>query len=372
MAGSITKIGKKFRVTMEVGKDSNNKRKREYKTFSKEADAKKFLNEFEFNQQRSLFVQTSKMTLAEFMEYWMDNYVKHKCQETTAYGYRNILNRHLNCYLGKIELQKLQTYHIQGYYTYLMDDKGLSPNTVYKHHAVLKKALKFGMSQQFLYKNVADAVELPSKIDFEGKYYNNSQMNDLLVKVSGTNIELPVYLAVYLGLRRSEIAGLKWDNVDLEQRIISIVRVRTSAGSRVVDKVPKTVKSRRTLYITDELLTVLQKQKSKQAEYKRKLGSEYTDSGFVYSKDNGKPYRVNAITEHFKSFIEANYLPPIRLHDLRHSFASILYNEGVDLKAISEALGHSDIGTTNKIYTHRFDKTHKNTVNVMSIALKKR
>ncbi|WNS42063.1 tyrosine-type recombinase/integrase [Paenibacillus sp. MMS20-IR301] len=99
------------------------------------------------------------------------------------------------------------------------------------------------------------------------------------------------------------------------------------------------------------------------------LGDEYIDSGYVYIQDNGKPYRVNTLTEQFGLFLERNALPKIRLHDLRHTFASILYEAGVDLKAISEALGHSDLATTNKIYTHRFDKTHEKTINVMSTAL---
>ncbi len=93
------------------------------------------------------------------------------------------------------------------------------------------------------------------------------------------------------------------------------------------------------------------------------LGDEYIDSGYVYVHDNGKPNRVKSVTEQFKKFLEKNNLPKIRLHDLRHTFASILYEEGVDLKVISEAMGHSDLGTTNKIYTHRFDKTHKKDCN---------
>lgn len=372
MAGSIQKVGKKFRITLELGKDSSGKRIRQYVTASTEAEAKKLLSEFEYNQQRNMLVQPSKMKVVEFLDHWMENYVKYNCEETTEYGYRNIIYKHVVPYLGNIELQKLQPAHIQQYYKYLLEEKGLSPNTVHKHHANIRKALDYGLKQQFVYRNVADAVSLPRKEKFEGQSYTREQLNTLLEKVRDTKIELPIFLAGYLGLRREEIVGMKWKCIDLEQRVIYINEVRVSAGKKVITKTPKTDKSQRSLYITDELYKILIKNKVLQDEYKEMLGNEYVNTGYLYAHNNGKPYKVNYITDQFKGFLEKHGLPRIRLHDLRHTFASILYDEGVDLKAISEALGHSDLGTTNKIYTHRFDKTHKNTVNVISDALQRK
>ncbi|OMD44036.1 site-specific integrase [Paenibacillus odorifer] len=370
MAGSITKVGTKFRVTFDFGTDSKGKRIRKYTSVSTEAEAKKLLNEFEYNQQRNLLVQTTKMTFSDFLEHWMENYVKYNCEETTIYGYKNIIFKHIIPFLGNFELQKLQPAHIQQYYKFLMDDKLLSPNTVHKHHACIRKALDYGLKQQYVHRNVSDAVTLPKKERFVGQSYTKDELKDLLESVKDTKLELPIHLAGYLGLRREEIVGLQWKYVDFENRLIHIAEVRTSAGSKEVMKAPKTEQSKRALYMTDELLNVLKKTKEYQDEYKRHLGDEYVDSGFVYAHDNGKPYRVNTLTEQFKVFLERNELPKIRLHDLRHTFASILYEAGVDLKAISEALGHSDLATTNKIYTHRFDKSHKKTVNAMSEALR--
>lgn len=197
-------------------------------------------------------------------------------------------------------------------------------------------------------------------------------MNTLFDKVKNTKLDLPVHLAGLLGLRREEITGLKWKYVDFKERVIHIHEVRTSAGKNVIVKAPKNEKSRRTLYIIDELYTLLLQQRCRQTEYQELLGEAYMDTGYVLVRDDGKPYRVNSVTEQFKEFLEKHDLPKLRLHDLRHTFNSILYDEGVDLKAISEALGHSDIGTTNKIYTHLFDDTHKKTVSAMSTALKKK
>jgi integrase len=359
----------KYKVFFDYGM-INGERKRPSKTFETLKEAEKALTEFNYNKQRNLLVvTTNKMTLTEFMEFWMDNYVKHKCEETTRYGYNNIIRNHIIPCIGNLELQKLQPLHVQKYYKHLLDDKGLSANTVYKHHACIRKALDFGLKQQLVHRNIADAVELPKKKKFEGKSYTVEQMKELLVKVRNTKLEVPVYLAAMLGLRREEITGLKWKHIDLERRIINIVEVRTAAGDKVIIKSPKTEESRRTLFIVDELLEVLLKHKTKQEHFKDILKNEYENSGYLFTKDNGKPYRVNSVTEQFKSFLEKNKLPIIRLHDLRHSFASILYSQNVDLKAISEALGHSDLSTTHRIYTHRFDKTHTKTVTAMSDAL---
>lgn len=358
----------KYQVTFDHG-TINGKRHKPTKTFNTLEEAEKALTEFKYNKQRNFTVNVNKMTVSEFMNYWMENYVKHKCEETTRYGYNNIIHKHIIPYFGELELQKLQPLHVQQYYNHLIDEKGLSANTVHKHHACIRKSLDFGLKQQLVYRNVADAVELPKKERFEGKSYNKEQLSELLRNVRNTNLEVPIYLASLLGLRREEIVGLRWKNVDLKQRIISIVEVRTTAGKKVIVKGPKTDESRRTLHITDELLDVLLRHKAKQEHFKSLLKSEYVDSGYIYTKDNGKCYRVNSVTEQFSRFLKKHQLPKIRLHDLRHSFASILYSEGVDLKSISEALGHSDLATTNKIYTHRFDKTHMKTMTAMSAAL---
>ena len=149
-----------------------------------------------------------------------------------------------------------------------------------------------------------------------------------------------------------------------------IEEVRTAAGSKTVIKGPKSDSSRRQLYMTKDLEDLLLKCKAQQEENKMIFGREYEDTGYVVANVNGRPYRVNSLSEHFSDFIKKNNFVKLRLHDLRHTFCSILYNEGVDLKAISETAGHGDINITNKIYTHLFDKTHKETLSVMGDVLR--
>lgn len=370
MAASYSKIGSKFRITFEYDRDADGNRVRTYKTVATEPEAKRLVTEFNYNQQKNLLVGPNSFNMKEFLEHWMEHSVKYNCEESTIYGYENIINKHVIPYLGAIELQKLQSIHLQKYYKHLMDEKKLSSNTVRKHHANIRKALDYALKNQFVSRNVADAVELPKKKEYIGTAYNQAQLREMLSKVTNTPIELPVHLAAYLGLRREEIVGLRWDNVDLENRILYVSEVRLHVGKEDIVKAPKTSKSRRSLSIPDVLHVMLIKHKQRQEELKEMLGPEYINSGYVYVHDNGKPYRVNSITEQFGRFLDKNKLPKIRLHDLRHTFASLLNDAGVNLKSISEALSHSDIGTTSKIYTHLFDKTHKDTIGVISDLLK--
>jgi integrase len=367
MAASYSKVGKKFRITYEYGKDANGKRIRKFETVATEAEAKRLVTDFNYKQQRNQLVMKNDITLADHLRNWMDFYVATNCEKTTAYGYRNIIENHLIPYMGNMKLQDLHPAIIQQYYKHLLVQKSLSPNTVHRHHAVLRKALEFGKKQQYIYENFAENVELPKKINNAGQSYTPDQVKVLLQKVKGTKMEVPVYLAVCLGLRREEITGLRWENVDLENRVLRIVEVRTAAGdNNNIIKEPKTKNSKRTLYIVDEVNDVLVAQKEWQAKQKELLGKLYHDSGYVFVRDDGKPYRVNSVSEHFSDFLKKHGLPKIRLHDLRHTFASVMYAEGVDLKAISEMMGHSDISTTSRIYTHLFDNTHKEKLSVMS------
>ncbi|MEW8963185.1 tyrosine recombinase XerC [Paraclostridium dentum] len=365
MAGSIRKRGNKYQVIVELGRDVNGKRLRRYFTANSEAEARKILIEQEYLLQQNSFVIPSDMTFGEFLNYWYDNYVKIKNEETTQAEYRRILDKYIIPKLGHIKLQKLMPYHIQSYYKYLMEEVGLSPNTVYRHHANIRKALDYALKQKFVSVNVADAVELPKKIEFKSNVYTPKQLNELLNKAKDTYLEVPIALAAYLGLRRSEIVGLKWRHIDLDKRVVYIQEVRVRSYDKIVTKAPKTQKSRRALYIPEGLYKILKRWKEKQEYYKTLFGDKYVESDYVCTYFDGTPIKPDKLSRRFKEFIEKNNFPPIRLHDLRHSFATALFRNRVPIKNISEALGHANPMTTFNFYAYVIDEINKEVTTTM-------
>jgi integrase len=359
MAGSIRKRGNKYQVIVELGRDVNGKRLRRYFTANSEAEAKKILTEQEYLLQQNSFLIPSDMTFGEFLNYWFDNYVKIKNEETTQAEYRRVLDKYIIPKLGNIQLQKLMPHHIQSYYKYLMEEVGLSPNTVYKHHANIRKALDYALKQKFVSTNVADAVELPKKVEFESNTYTVEQLEELLEKSKDTYLEVPIALAVYLGLRREEIVGLRWEHVNFEERVISIKEVRVRADKKIVTKKPKTKNSQRMLYIPDGLYDILKQWKDKQEYYKRLFGKKYVESDYVCTYFDGRPIKPDKLSKRFKEFLIKNNLPLIRLHDLRHTFATILYKNRVPIKNISKALGHANPTTTFNFYAYVLDEINK-------------
>jgi integrase len=370
MSGFIRPRGKSFQVIIDVGKDVNGKRIRQVQTFKTKPEAEKALLDMKYNLANNNFVKPDTMTFGEFLKHWFDNYVKNRCEITTQQEYKRIIDKYVSPYLGDIALQKLQPLHIQQYYQYLMQEKKLSPNTVYRHHANIRKSLDYAMKQQFVLRNVADAVELPKKKNYESEYYSINNLLKLRELLKDHELEIPINLAIYLGLRRSEIAGLKWEHINLQERIVEIKEsvVRLDKGNIV--KSPKTKGSKRSIYIPDDLLSLLINHKNKQDEYRNLFGREYVNSNYVCTKINGQQFRPEKISAGFKKLIEHNNLQHIRLHDLRHTFATLLHQSGVPIKNISETLGHSDITTTLKIYTQFMDEHKKDVTMTMNNILK--
>lgn len=360
---------KLYYITKDYGKDESGKRIKHTQTFKSKSAAKKALREFEADKTKGTLVMPTSETLSTWLDYWIDNIKARKCGLTTIYGYRNIIDGHIKPALGNIELQKLSPKDINQYFTMLLTEKNLSVNTVRKHYDLLKDSLQAAENEERILKSPMKKIEPPKVILKEKNFYTPEQLQKLFSIVEGDRMEIAVKLAGYLGLRREEVAGLKWENVDLENSTISIVEARTQAGKKIVDKGPKNYTSHRTLSFTGELKEVFERLQEKQAKNKKILGKSYVESGFVMVWDDGRPYRPNYISDLFKKIIDDNELPPIRFHDLRHSFASIANSIGVTIFDIGKILGHSTIGTTGKIYTHLFDKTEATPIQSVANAI---
>jgi len=357
-----------YYVTMDYGKDSTGKRIKITKTFAKKQDARKALKEFEANKTKGTLVFPSALTVENWLNYWIDDIKALKCEETTLYGYRNIINNHLIPAIGKYKLQQLNPVILNKYFK-SKKEEGLSNNTLRKHYDLLKDALKHAVNEEKILKNPLDKVEPIKTQRKEMNFYNIEQLKTLFKVVENDRMEIVVKLAGMLGLRREEIVGLKWDNIDFNNKLITIAEARTQAGKNIISKGTKNRSSHRTLYVPDEIVRLLAVIKQKQEEQKALLGEAYKDEGYVIAWENGEPYRPNYLSDLFKKIIDDNKLPPLRLHGLRHTFASIANELGINLYDISKALGHSQVGTTSQVYTHMFDKIHKKAISKIADAM---
>ena len=360
--GSITQRGDKYRVCFDYGIDREGNRVRKYRTFDTKRDATRAFNEHKVKMDKGTQIMPSEYTFAQWLDYWYKDIILPQIEETTAYGYRGMIENYLKPQIGEIRLQKLTARDIQQYYTWLMDEKKLSPNTVIEHHNLLTNTLNAAERQEYITKNPMRAVSPPKKRQREAKFYTPEQLGILLDKAVGTRLELPVFICAYLGLRRGELCGLRWSDVDLEHKTITIENTRTQAGKKEIEKGTKTASSTRTLYLPDTLCDMLKAAKEHQQACRAEYKNAYDDNDYVVVMEDGRPFRPNYLSELFGKFLADNDLPKIVLHELRHTFASLSNQAGIPAYNIGKALGHSTPATTQKIYTHLLDQTHTQAV----------
>lgn len=258
-----------------------------------------------------------------------------------------------------ITLQGLKPHHIQDFYQYALNELGVKANTVIHYHANIRSALQYAFITDRIFSNPADKIIRPKKEAFIGSSYSASEVNELLDIVKGTNIELAVILAAFYGLRRSEVLGLKWTAIDMENRTITIKHTVT-AGSldgkliTIAKDRTKNKASRRTLPLVDAFYELLVRLKELQETSRQLCKDSYCNDYLDYINVDAMGYRIkpNYITQHFALVLKKYGMRHIRFHDLRHSCATLLLANGVGMKEVQEWLGHSDYSTTANIYAH--------------------
>lgn len=301
-----------------------------------------------------------KELFSDFMLSWLAM-MKNRVEVVTYASYAQVVKDRVAPYFKKkkITLQELQPKHIQEYYQYEMDVRGVSANTVIHYHANIRKALQYAVKTDQILSNPADKVERPKKAKFNGSFYSKDEVSELFEAVKGTKIELAVLLAAFYGLRRSEIAGLKWKAIDFQKKSFTIshtVTITSIDGKKVVTEKDRTKNksSNRTLPLVPVfeafLLKLREEQKRNREMCKQSYCKDYLE--YVYVDEMGVRVNPDYMTQHFPLVLKKNGFRRIRFHDLRHSCASLLLASGVGMKDIQEWLGHSDFSTTANIYAH--------------------
>lgn len=366
---------KLYYVSMELGRDENGKRIKQYRTFPTLAAARNGLRDFHAGLERERKLErklapAQELDLSHWLEYWMDSIVRPNRAETTVYAYQKIIDNHIDPALGTVPLKRLTPKMVQEYYTEIQRANGLSSNTMRRHHDLLSSALRSAVRQDVIPASPMERVEPPRVRTTESYFYNNQELKLLYQKIEGNILELAVKLAGSLGMRREEICGLKWENVDLQRHLVLIREARTAYGATIVQKETKNRSSVRTLYLPDEVYLLLEQEQARQQQERCLQSPTYNPTDHVILDAKGVPYSPNALSLAFTRFVKKNDLPRLTFHGLRHTFATIASCQGASLFDIGKALGHSTPATTGRIYTHLVDRTHEELVQRVSDALK--
>jgi len=329
-------------VSTDIPVKGNNKR------LAKEK-AKEVLEEY--GQQNVDFSNDAMFT--DFMKNWLEN-LRHSIAPTTYDGYSLILKSHILPYFEhrKIKVKDLSPSHIQQYVNFKI--KSVSPNTVIKHLRNISKCLDSAIRQNIIAYNSVKRIDMPKKVKYTGaKHYNEKQIEQLLECSKGDPLEIVVLLTVFYGLRRSEVIGLKWDAVDMDNDTITIRHTVTAYNNELFKAdATKNDSSYGVIPLPEMIKEQLQLWKEQQGAYRELQPNDFIDEGYICTQADGSLIKPKYVSQHFRWLLKKHNLPIIRFHDLRHSSACFLKYLGFDLKDIQIWLRHGDIQTTLNIYVN--------------------
>lgn len=301
-------------------------------------------------------VQPTKLLVVEYLtNQWLPA-IASTIRPTTFLSYQGHVQRHLVPALGCLPLQQLSPAHLNALYQRLLSPNGqraLSPATVRRIHATLHRALKDAVRWNQLTRNPADGADPPRNAqEQEMKVWSVMELKKFLAAERGSRL-YPLWLTLATtGMRRGEVLGLRWEDVDLAAPTISIRQTRVMLGYEPLTSTPKTRRGKRLMALDPGTASALRENSRRQEEELLEAGPAGNHSGYVFTRPDGEPYHPEKVSKLFRKAARNAGLPPIRLHDLRHTYATLALSAGVHPKIVSERLGHASIGITLDCYSH--------------------
>jgi integrase len=332
-------------VTLE-----NGKRKDVYGTTRR--DVAERLTRLQHDIQVGLPVVKETQTVEHYLSAWLND-IEVSLRPRSYVRYVAAVRLHLLPTLGPLKLAKLSQQHIERLYAAKLKE-GLAPATVARIHAVLHKALADAERLELVQKNVASLVRAPRAERKDMKTFSPEQAKLFLGAIQGDHLEAFYVLCITTGIRRGEALALHWKDVDLERGTISVrYTLQDLKGGVFTFAQPKTEKSRRFIKLTQLAIAALKRQRERQEEQRLAVGDAWQEQDLVFTTAIGGPVRGNHILQReFAPLCAQLGLPRIRLHDLRHTVATLLFKNRIPAKVVQEMLGHSNISMTLDTYSH--------------------
>ncbi len=373
MRGHVRKRGSLFAFVVELGRDPSTGRRLQQWTsgFTSKKEADEALALALTKLATGNYVRPHKMTVAELLEQWLAVYVEPSVRPNTLIDYRTVVRGHLIPAMGSTPLMDLKPAHLQSYYAKALktgrrDGRGgLSPTSVRHHHRLLSEALSYAVRQDLISRNVAQAATPPRPRRFEPKTWTGDDLKRFLASIEGSEYHALFHLLLFSGMRRSEALALSWTDIDLPGSVLRIRRsLHVLPGREVIFLDTKTAMSRRRVDLPPAATMALRAHKERQRVDREALGileptqdveANWPTSGpdaLVFSHLDGHPLLPQTVSHIWPKLVKKAGVPRVRLHDARHSHASLMLEAGIHPKIVQERLGHSSVSITLDLYSH--------------------
>ncbi|MGY5884658.1 tyrosine-type recombinase/integrase [Modestobacter lacusdianchii] len=295
----------------------------------------------------------STPTVADWLEHWLTTIAPRRVRQRTLESYESAVRRHLVPGLGRHRLDRLRPEHLDQLYTALLD-AGYSPATVLRHHRILSRALTVAVQRGHVTRNVAGLVDPPAQKQSDlATALDLGEARAVLEAAAHVRNSARWTVALALGLRQSEALALQWKDIDLLTGTLTVRRsIHRVRGGGLIYEEPKTRRSQRTLALPLPLVTQLEEHRTAQRGERMLAGSEWHDEDLVFAQPNGRPIDKKTDHDDWTRLLQAAGVRHVRLHDGRHTAATLLLSENVHPRVVMELLGHSQMRTTMDIYSH--------------------
>lgn len=381
-----------YRLTVSCGYDKEGKQIRKTRTIDlshvspkkQQVEAEKQFILFQEEIKKGQYVDNEKITFEEFIEKWLTDYANANLQPKTLLEYKRLLGRILPA-LGHIKLIQLQPTHLTSFYNNLREDGirsdgkqgGLSEKTILHHHRLISTVLTSALQWGFVLDNPALRVRAPKVTKKEARHFNIEETEYILhlLEAEPLKYRVMITLSIYGGMRQGELTALTWDDIDFNSHIIKINKSLQHLPDKGTFVKETKTETSRVISVPSSVIALLREYKLWQNGEKQKLGELWYDSKALFTAIDGKPIFPSTISKWFLKFIRRNnkailddesipkedkpkyILPEVNFHGLRHTSATILINQNVDVSTVSKRLGHARTSTTMDIYSHSLQKS---------------
>ena len=371
---TLRKRGNSFEITVSVGYDINGRQIRKYATFTppegvtpKKAEklAHAFAMDFENKCQGSLDLNEN-MKFEDLVEWYFENYAPNRLKPCTIYTYKGQVDNHLLPVFGNKKLKEFSS----GMLTRFFNELSLNPSTCKKLYTILESIFTRAVEQGFIKETPCRNVILPKQDKVKRQSLTSEQAKELLQMVEPySQLNTIIKVLLFTGMRSGEALGLQWQDIDFDRHLIHVVHSLADVGGKHFLQEPKTKTSVRYIGMSQALETILIEHRAEQENVKAIVGESYQYPDMVFTSATGNYLDRASLLTQFKRLIKDTDFSWASLHTLRHANATLLINNGVDLKIVSEHLGHSGVGVTADTYADVLADTKKKVADLIALEL---